>query len=240
MPGYGGSRPETGVPVMNFVPRCSRCSCFCWAPWLRRLRRNMPDTSGCLHLVVCCCAGLCPKATKWVAEVDWRRLTALKRSPSSTDKISGAEPGCGQVRISLRSAQHPDVRKHQRIAAFGGADQVRSLIVRHAKIRTQADWVCAADRESPFMKAGYGKTVCPVCACGAGSGPRLATGHAIVQRILATTKRQAARCLIHDRNDLAHNVTAVAAGGIFEQIAHRGADLRLGVVWTAKIPIDLI
>jgi len=120
--------------------------------------------------------------------------------------------------VRFSGPQHPDVRKHQWTAAFGGADQVRSLIVRHAKIRTQADWVC----------------------CGAGSGPRLATGHAIVQRILATTKRQAARCLIHDRNDLPHNVTAVAAGGIFEQIAHRGADLRLGVVWTAKIPIDLI
>jgi len=57
---------------------------------------------------------------------------------------------------------------------------------------------------------------------------------------LATTRRQAARYLVHDRNDLPHNITAVAAGGIFEQIAHRGADLRLGVVWTAKIPIDLI
>src|SRR5215831_2431663 len=26
----------------------------------------------------------------------------------------------------------------------------------------------AADRESPFMKAGYGKTVCPVCAADGG------------------------------------------------------------------------
>src|SRR4029077_4619069 len=69
------------------------------------------------------------------------------------------------------------------------------------------------------------------------SVPRLATWHAIVQGILATIRRQATRYRVHDRNDLPHNITAIAAGGIFEQIAHRGANLRLGVVWTAKIPI---
>jgi hypothetical protein len=40
----------------------------------------------------------------------------------------------------------------------------------------------------------------------------------------------------HDLDDLSHDITAVAAGGIFEQIA----DLRLGVVRTAKSPIQLI
>jgi len=35
-------------------------------------------------------------------------------------------------------------------------------------------------------------------------------------------------------------ITAVAARGIFEQIAHRGAKLRLGIACTAKIAIDLI
>ena len=37
---------------------------------------------------------------------------------------------------------------------------------------------------------------------------RLATRHAIVQGILATTRRQAARYLVHDRNDLADNVSS--------------------------------
>lgn len=60
------------------------------------------------------------------------------------------------------------------------------------------------------------------------SVPRLAAGHAIVQGILAT-RRQAPRYVVHDRNDLPHNITAVAAGGTFEQIAHCGPDLRLGV-----------
>jgi uncharacterized membrane protein len=43
-------------------------SCFCWAPWLRRLPRNMPDISGCLHLAVCCYAARCPPTMKWRAE----------------------------------------------------------------------------------------------------------------------------------------------------------------------------
>jgi hypothetical protein len=43
---------------------------------------------------------------------------------------------------------------------------------------------------------------------------------------------QAARYLAHDRDDLLHDVTAVAAGRAFEQVADRGADLRLGVVFT--------
>ena len=64
---------------MNFAPRCSHCSCFCWAPWLRRLPRNMPDISGCSHLEVCCSAVLCPPAMKWVAEVDWRPASRLQR-----------------------------------------------------------------------------------------------------------------------------------------------------------------
>jgi hypothetical protein len=38
--------------------------------------------------------------------------------------------------VRFSGSQHPDVRKHQRTAAFGGADQVRPLIARHAKIRT--------------------------------------------------------------------------------------------------------
>jgi len=40
-----------------------------------------------------------------------------------------------------------------------------------------------------------------------------------------STRRQAARNLVHDCNDLSNDITAVTAGGTVEQIAHRGADL---------------
>jgi hypothetical protein len=40
-------------------------------------------------------------------------------------------------------------------------------------------------------------------------------------------RRQAARNLAHDRDDLLHDVTAVAAGCAFEQVADRGADFSL-------------
>jgi hypothetical protein len=42
------------------------------------------------------------------------------------------------------------------------------------------------------------------------------------------------------RNDLLHDITAGAAGSISQQILHRGADLRLGVVRARKLPIVLI
>ena len=35
--------------------------------------------------------------------------------------------------VRFSGPQHPDMRKHQRTAALGGADQVRPLIARHAK-----------------------------------------------------------------------------------------------------------
>jgi hypothetical protein len=44
--------------------------------------------------------------------------------------------------VRFSGPQHPDVRKHQRTATFCVADQMRRLIARHAKIRTQADGVC--------------------------------------------------------------------------------------------------
>ena len=97
--------------------------------------------------------------------------------------------------VRFSGPQHPDVRKHQRTAAFCGADQVRPLICAPRKNQNTGG--------RGLLRRGL-------------RSPRLATGHAIVQRILATTRRQAARYLVHDPNDLPHNITAVAAGGIFE------------------------
>jgi hypothetical protein len=67
----------------------------------------------------------------------------------------------------------------------------------------------------------------------------LATRHVIVQGISAT-RRQAARNLVHDRNDLPNDITAITAGGTVEQIAHCGADLCFSVVRIAKFPIELV
>jgi hypothetical protein len=61
----------------------------------------------------------------------------------------------------------------------------------------------------------------------------------IVQRI-RLLRRQPACDLAHDRNDLLHDITAGAAGSTSQQIPHRGADLRLGVVRARKLPIVLI
>jgi hypothetical protein len=43
-------------------------------------------------------------------------------------------------------------------------------------------------------------------------------------------RRQPARDLVHNLNDLPHDITAIATGGGLEQIRHRGADLRLSIV----------
>jgi hypothetical protein len=51
---------------------------------------------------------------------------------------------------------------------------------------------------------------------------------------------EAGRDFAHDLHNLEHNDIAIAAGGTFEQVPDRGADLGLSVVWTAKIPIVLI
>src|SRR5712664_3293124 len=55
-----------------------------------------------------------------------------------------------------------------------------------------------------------------------------------------SSRRQPARHLAHDRNDLLHDITAGAAGSTSQQIPYRGADLRLGVVRARKLPIVLI
>jgi hypothetical protein len=62
---------------------------------------------------------------------------------------------------------------------------------------------------------------------------------AIVQGI-PLARRQALRYLVHDLDDLPHDITAVATGGIFEQIAGRRADYRLSVVSVRKIPIEVV
>jgi len=71
-----------------------------------------------------------------------------------------------------------------------------------------------------------------------GLDTRLATGH-VIEGILAT-RRQAARNLVHDRNDPPHDIAAVTPGDTVEQIAHRGADLRLSIVGAGEFPIVLI
>ena len=62
---------------------------------------------------------------------------------------------------------------------------------------------------------------------------------AIVQGI-PLAWRQALRYLVHDLDDLPHDITAVATGGIFEQIAGRRADYRLSIVSVRKIPIEVV
>jgi hypothetical protein len=47
----------------------------------------------------------------------------------------------------------------------------------------------------------------------------------------------AARHLVHDRDNLLQNVTPVAAGRAFKEIADRGADLCLGVVFAIKMEL---
>lgn len=69
-----------------------------------------------------------------------------------------------------------------------------------------------------------------------GRGKRLAAGHAVVQRVL-TARRQVARHLVHDRNDLPHDVTPVAAGRAFEEIADRRPDFCLGVVFAVEMEL---
>ena len=60
-------------------------------------------------------------------------------------------------------------------------------------------------------------------------GTLSAARHIIVQGI-ALLGRQPACNLAHDRNDLLRDITAVAAGSIFQQIPHRSADLCFGIV----------
>jgi len=68
------------------------------------------------------------------------------------------------------------------------------------------------------------------------SVPRLAPGHAVVQRILAA-KRQAARHLGHDLNDPPYDITAVACGCAIEQVTDRGTDLCLCVVFIVEMKL---
>jgi hypothetical protein len=72
------------------------------------------------------------------------------------------------------------------------------------------------------------------------AGSRAYPPGAIVQGILLLARRQALRYLVHDLDDLPHDITAVAPGGIFEQIAGRSADYRLSVVSVRKIPIEVV
>src|SRR5690242_16451454 len=51
------------------------------------------------------------------------------------------------------------------------------------------------------------------------------------------TRRQASRHLVHDGDDLLHDVTPVAAARAFEQVADRGADLCLGVVFAVEVKL---
>ena len=69
--------------------------------------------------------------------------------------------------------------------------------------------------------------------------PQSATRQFIVEGI-RTARRQPARDLVHNLNDLQHDIAAVATGGGLEQITNRGADLRLGIVGADEIPIVLI
>jgi len=46
--------------------------------------------------------------------------------------------------------------------------------------------------------------------------------------------------LADDLDDLTKDIGASAAGGISQQIPHRGADLCFGVALVYKIPIELI
>src|SRR5437879_5537725 len=69
--------------------------------------------------------------------------------------------------------------------------------------------------------------------------PGLSAGHAVVEGIFAA-RRQSARDFAHNLNDLPHDITAVAAGGPFEQIPNRSADLCLCVVGVGEFPIVLI
>ena len=64
----------------------------------------------------------------------------------------------------------------------------------------------SAGRDIPSLQVGLKRWA---------SVPRLASGHAVVQRILAAGQ-QAARHLGHDLNDLPHDITAVASGCAIE------------------------
>ena len=44
-------------------------------------------------------------------------------------------------------------------------------------------------------------------------------GNVVVEGILLAARRQSARYLVHNLNDLPHDITAVATGGALEQIA---------------------
>jgi hypothetical protein len=70
-------------------------------------------------------------------------------------------------------------------------------------------------------------------------GKGSAAGHAVVQGTLAA-RRQSARYLVHDLDDIPHDITAVAAGGALEQIANRRANLCLSIIGAGEIPIVLI
>jgi hypothetical protein len=64
----------------------------------------------------------------------------------------------------------------------------------------------------------------------------LSAGHAIVEGIIFAARRQSARHLAHNLNDLPHDITAVTAGGPLEQIPDRCADFCLCVFGVGEFP----
>jgi hypothetical protein len=69
--------------------------------------------------------------------------------------------------------------------------------------------------------------------------PFLTTWHAVIQGS-SLLRRQASRNLAHDFHNLQHDDITIGPGSTFEQRADRGEDLCLGVVSTAKSPIELL
>jgi hypothetical protein len=55
-------------------------------------------------------------------------------------------------------------------------------------------------------------------------------------RALKVSRPAPARDLAHDCNDLLHDIAVGATGSTSQQILHRGADLRLGVLRARKLP----
>jgi hypothetical protein len=53
-------------------------------------------------------------------------------------------------------------------------------------------------------------------------------------------RRQSTRDLVHNLNDLPHDITAVTTGGALEQVANRRADCQLCIVGAGEFPIVLI
>jgi hypothetical protein len=93
----------------------------------------------------------------------------------------------------------------------------------------------AIDRGSSFPErfAGTGKWFAGVAECFVRNVPAHPPGK-------PSSRRRPARDLAHDRNDLLHDITAGAADSTSQQIPHRGADFRFGVIRARKLPIVLI